>query len=340
MGQHSARGSFKVRTKAAPLPRPSRPHRGWAARASLAAWQGGTERSPSRAGGGGSNCAMMAMIMTDDATKSTSSGPGILKLVLLCLAVLVGLVGLLGVGGLIFLYFAVANPWGRMSDSQKEAYLHELVDHYEPLVSAIHAYEDDHGWPPPDLDALVPDYLYQLPTLEPKHVHCFSYDVSCNWHDVQTGPGNRRFAWYLGQGLATDEHFDWQGLGVKGLDHTHLVFGIGENDQVRTIAFHPASPTVEQIPYDPDQWRQQPTTRESMFEGLRLNQGLNGSSWSEVESKLGPPDRMRSLSASWSIDMWFPEAMFDLDSDNTFAYNSGWREKGVNQEFRGWSYSE
>lgn len=42
--------------------------------------------------------------------------------------------------------------------------VHRARERAEPLLAAIHAYEERHAKPPPSLDALVPEFLPEIPT--------------------------------------------------------------------------------------------------------------------------------------------------------------------------------
>ena len=46
----------------------------------------------------------------------------------------------------------------------KRQALHQVMARAEPLIIAIHRFEREHGNPPPNLAALVPDYLAAVPT--------------------------------------------------------------------------------------------------------------------------------------------------------------------------------
>lgn len=72
----------------------------------------------------------------------------------------------------------------------------ELVEHYDPLVKALHQYEKDKGWPPTHLDQLVPTYLAELPARTPGHVGQFSYDILFFESESMEGSSGGRIVWY------------------------------------------------------------------------------------------------------------------------------------------------
>lgn len=58
---------------------------------------------------------------------------------------------------------AIASGRRARIDIRREAFA-RLAERSKPLVAAIHAYERDHGAPPPNLEALVPTYLPAVPS--------------------------------------------------------------------------------------------------------------------------------------------------------------------------------
>lgn len=79
--------------------------------------------------------------------------------------------------------------------------LERLIRRSEPLVAALRAFEARHGQPPPNLDALVPEFLPSLPATGVPGAPNFSYEL---YLESETSPT----PWRLGIALGGVFDFD------------------------------------------------------------------------------------------------------------------------------------
>ncbi|QDV09272.1 hypothetical protein Poly30_48290 [Planctomycetes bacterium Poly30] len=70
--------------------------------------------------------------------------------------------------GLILLVLGFAFVWIQIGESERvRAETLEFLQATEPLCLAIHAYAEQHGRSPASLDALVPEFIAELPPRRP-----------------------------------------------------------------------------------------------------------------------------------------------------------------------------
>jgi hypothetical protein len=75
--------------------------------------------------------------------------------------------------------FVVATFAGvRLGQQLRMKAFHQLAVRSEPLVRAIRTYETKHGAPPPDLNALVPDFLPSIPRTGMAAYRTYRYHAS------------------------------------------------------------------------------------------------------------------------------------------------------------------
>lgn len=86
---------------------------------------------------------------------------------------------------------------GAVRDHAYASAFHDAVAALEPLAAAIEHYEAQHGTPPPDLEALVPRWIAQVPAV-PRAFGAPSYVNCASWSSV--GCGQR---WGLSVRLST-----------------------------------------------------------------------------------------------------------------------------------------
>jgi len=82
-------------------------------------------------------------------------------------------------------------PSARASVHVRDRAFTALAERSKPLVAAIHAFEREHGHPPPTLKALVPDYLPEVPRTDMAEIPDYYYSPrSLKYRPTGT--------WYLG----------------------------------------------------------------------------------------------------------------------------------------------
>ena len=207
---------------------------------------------------------------------------------------------------------AKQNPDGSLPET-----IPEFVNHYGSLASAIHQYEQDHGWPPATLEELVPGYLPQLPEREPGGVASFRYWVYCAPIPPEMREGKPKYVWYEGASEPPSEQSPRPD--VTAPEHEHLVFRLDGEDRVQGVRRHPEVPVADRIPFDRALWFEDPDSRALMFADLAGGSGFEGRSWAEIEAELGPPAGTRYLESSWAFHLWTREGSAGLVTDHAYV---------------------
>ncbi len=220
------------------------------------------------------------------------------------------------------------SPWTFYSPEQQREYLVELESHYRPLIEALSCYEEDHGWPADELSQLVPDYLDQLPELEPGHVEQFSYKaLSFNSVHVR-GSSHGRVIWFEIGEQEFGEHCKAPSLRPSVAGHRHLQFLVDEEGVVQG---YKASP-----------FRRLDTiasgARGSGSPLVDIMQEIEplGRSPEVIREHFGTPTGDREFDFAWNLTVWLPEFALDIDADD-FGYSSSEARDG--RDPRGWSFS-
>lgn len=169
-----------------------------------------------------------------------------------------------------------------MASVTRHLALRALTWRAQPLVTAIHAYQHEHGTPPASLQDLVPAYLAAVPGTGLRHTPRYQYSMNranstrtMHWYDL----GSRQGA--EGDGPAV---FD---AGDPG--HAILVLYTDHADRVVTVLLDRLPAVLDERAFDAADWAAG-ADRIAMARDAGPSLGLVGLALDEVAMVLGRPD--------------------------------------------------
>lgn len=172
----------------------------------------------------------------------------------------------------------------------------------EPLVAAIHAFQHEHGAPPPSLVALVPGYLSAVPATGMQAYPDYEYSVfrasssrAMHWYDL----GNRQGAKVEGLAVWDAGDFD-HAIMILITDHADTVIEV-EIDRLPTVS--------EELPFDKAAWTSR-VDRIAMARDVELAIKPVGRTLGDVVETLGPPAGSSLLARpEWELKVGCGEAL-------------------------------
>lgn len=176
----------------------------------------------------------------------------------------------------------------------------------EPVIVAIAAYAAAVGYPPPVLEAIVPEYMKELPATGLQECSSFEYrslvdkQGSIAWYDL----GSRQGQPYSGLSRYSDGN----------PDHAILVFNLDSKGQIASALIDRMPKGRKPLDFDPQRWKAG-GNRIEMALALADTYRLDGMPREMFEGLLGTPDGSRAVhSAPWELRVNCPTGLLNHDT--------------------------